>query len=117
MSTTVDTIKDRLSVTDVIGAYVKLEKAGANLKGRCPFHQEKTPSFMVSPARNSYYCFGCGAKGDIFSFVEDDLDKILCLFVPLLRRWYEDDCVAFKVSTCSVYLTLSQDCVFVKFYA
>ena len=91
MSTTVDTIKDRLSITDVIGAYVKLEKAGANLKGLCPFHQEKTPSFMVSPARSSYYCFGCGAKGDIFSFVEqfEGLDFIGALKVLADRAGVE----------------------------
>lgn len=88
---TVDTIKDRLSVTDVIGAYVKLEKAGANLRGLCPFHQEKTPSFMVSPARGSYYCFGCGAKGDIFSFVEqfEGLDFVGALKVLADRAGVE----------------------------
>lgn len=70
MSDTVSQIKERLSVDEVLGGYIKLEKAGANFKALCPFHKEKTPSFLVSPSRGSYYCFGCGAKGDIFSFVE-----------------------------------------------
>lgn len=70
MSSNVDKIKEKLGIEEVIGSYIKLERAGKNLKGKCPFHNEKTPSFFVTPDRGGYYCFGCGAKGDIFSFVE-----------------------------------------------
>ncbi len=70
MASPVEQIKERLKIEDLIGSYIKLERAGSNLKARCPFHNEKTPSFFVSPDRGSYYCFGCGAKGDVFSFVE-----------------------------------------------
>lgn len=60
-----------MDIVSVVGTYVKLEKTGNNFKGRCPFHNEKTPSFFVSTDRDSYYCFGCHAKGDIFTFVQE----------------------------------------------
>lgn len=69
-SSSVDKIKERLSIVDVISSYLSLIQVGGNYKAKCPFHNEKTPSFFISPERNSYYCFGCGAKGDIFSFVQ-----------------------------------------------
>ncbi len=71
MNSPVEQIKERLSIEEVVSSYIKLDRAGANFKAKCPFHNEKTPSFFVSVDRGTYYCFGCGAKGDIFSFVEE----------------------------------------------
>ena len=62
-------VKSRLNIVDVIGELVQLKKAGTTYKGLCPFHGEKTPSFTVTPVRDSWKCFGCGLGGDIFSFV------------------------------------------------
>ncbi|MDO8485162.1 MAG: DNA primase [Candidatus Limnocylindrales bacterium] len=62
-------VKSKLSVADVVGESVSLKKAGTTYKGLCPFHGEKTPSFVVTPHRESWHCFGCGLGGDIFSFV------------------------------------------------
>ena len=66
----VDEIKSRCNIVDVVGRVVPLKKAGSNYKGVCPFHNEKTPSFVVSETKQIYTCFGCGASGDLINFVE-----------------------------------------------
>src|SRR5436309_3838220 len=70
-SETIEQIAAANDIVEVIGSYFPLIRAGANFKALCPFHQEKTPSFMVSPSRQTFHCFGCGAGGSVFRFVMD----------------------------------------------
>lgn len=77
----VEEIKSRCNIVDVIGRVVPLKKAGSNYKGICPFHNEKTSSFIVSEQKQIFTCFGCGATGDVIAFVQkyynlDFLDAI-----------------------------------------
>jgi DNA primase len=70
-SETIEQIAAANDIIEVIGSYFPLKRAGANFKALCPFHQEKTPSFIVSPSRQTFHCFGCGAGGSVFRFVMD----------------------------------------------
>lgn len=71
----IESLKNSIDIVDVIGSFIELRKAGANYKANCPFHGEKTPSFVVSPSKQIYHCFGCGVGGDSVKFVME-LEKL-----------------------------------------
>ena len=66
----IDRIRDRVDIVEIVSQHVTLAKAGQGFKARCPFHQDKTPSFTVSPSKQIFHCFGCGVGGDVFAFLE-----------------------------------------------
>ena len=68
-SSVIEDIRARCDIETIIQSYVTLRKTGTNEKGLCPFHSERTPSFTVYPATQSFYCFGCGAGGDVITFI------------------------------------------------
>jgi DNA primase len=77
-----DKVKQQADIVRVVGEYVRLKKAGKDFSGLCPFHQEKTPSFTVSPLKQIFYCFGCGKGGDVYNFVMD-MEK--CEFLEAVK--------------------------------
>ena len=84
----VDEIKSRCNIVDVIGRVVPLKKSGSNFKGVCPFHNEKTPSFVVSETKQIFTCFGCGATGDVIAFVKRYYNLEFRGAVEMLAREY-----------------------------
>src|SRR6185369_15879292 len=93
----IQTLLSRIDIVDVVDRYVPLKKAGANYQACCPFHSEKTPSFTVSPTKQFYHCFGCGAHGTALGFLMEhagktfpeaveDLARDVGLAVPRIER-------------------------------
>src|SRR3954454_1489839 len=64
-------VRDRTDIVELVSQYVQLKKTGRSFKGLCPFHQEKTPSFVVFPDSQNFHCFGCGRGGDVFTFYKE----------------------------------------------
>ena len=81
----IEEVRARNDVVDVIGGYIHLQKKGSNYFGLCPFHNEKSPSFSVSPQKQMYYCFGCGKGGNVITFVMD-YEQQLADFAHILEQ-------------------------------
>ncbi|MDD2537523.1 MAG: DNA primase [Candidatus Absconditabacteria bacterium] len=103
----IDEILSRVDIVDVISRYVPLKRSGSNLSGCCPFHNEKTPSFMVSPQKQIFKCFGCGIGGNVFKFVEESEKVDFRDAVKLLAEQNHIDIAQYQTST--AYQEYSKD--------
>ena len=74
----VEQVRQSNDIVDVISSYVNLKRSGSNYMGLCPFHNEKSASFSVSPGKQMYYCFGCGAGGNVFTFLMEYEKSYFC---------------------------------------
>ena len=90
---TVNRILDAAQITDVVGDFVSLKRRGANYVACCPFHDEKTPSFYVSPAKGIYKCFGCGKSGTAIGFVMEHESLTYVEALKFLARKYGNEVV------------------------
>lgn len=120
-SSVIDDIRFRNDIESVVSSYVTLKRTGVNCKGLCPFHSEKTPSFTVYPATQSFYCFGCGAGGDVINFVmrTENLDYISAVEVLAKRSGIdlpEFDSKGYKTDTVSRKRVLEMNLEAAKFY-
>ncbi len=84
----VEEVKNRCNIVDIVGQYVELKKTGSNYKGCCPFHHEKTPSFVVSETKQIFTCFGCGETGDVFKFLQKQNNLSFIETLELLAKQY-----------------------------
>ena len=100
----IEEVRSRNDIVDVIGSYVRLKKKGSTYFGLCPFHNEKTGSFSVSPNKQMYYCFGCGAGGNVFTFLMQYEN-----FTHFSRRFPESHCIQANPLHCAA--TGSDECV------
>jgi len=110
---TVDKIFDHADIYDVVRDYVHLKKAGANYKGNCPFHDEKTPSFMVSPAKGIYKCFGCGAAGNAVKFIMEHEKVSFPESLKILAKKYNIEVIEEQVTEEQIQEKEERDSLFI----